>query len=280
MNFPATVDRSSPDLAAVEALATRLRRHVVQMVARLGQGYVAQGLGAADVFAALFGGELRLRGGNPRWNGRDRFILSASHNSALFHAAFAEAGLMPIEALASYCVDGSPCELNVSERLPGVEGTFGSLGQGLSVAVGMALAGKLDGSPWRVYVVLGDGELQEGQVWEATMSAATHRLDNLCMIIDWNEMQVEGHVDKVHRMAPVLAKFEAFGWRGIEVDGHNLSEIFSALAAARTTMDRPTVILAHTKVGMGVPALEGVRSHNMRLPPDVAQRALAELGVQ
>jgi transketolase len=280
MNFPTTVDRAPPDLAAIEGLATRLRRHVVRMVARLGQGYVAQGLGAADLFAVLFGSELHLRRGEPRWHGRDRFILSASHNSALFHAAFAEAGLMPIEALETYCVDGSPCELNVSERLPGVEGTFGSLGQGLSVAVGMALAGKLDGSLYRVYVVLGDGELQEGQVWEAAMAAATHRLDNLCMVIDWNQMQVEGHVEKVHRMEPVLAKFEAFGWHTVEVDGHNLSEISSAFASARTTTGRPTAILAHTKVGMGVPMLEGVRSHNMRLPPDVAQRALAELGVR
>lgn len=280
MNFPTNVDRTSPDLAAIGDLATRLRRHVVRMVARLGQGYVAQGLGAADLFAALFGSELHLRRGEPRWQGRDRFILSASHNSALFHAAFAEAGLMPIEALETYCVDGSPCELNVSERLPGVEGTFGSLGQGLSVAVGMALAGKLDGSSYRVYVVLGDGELQEGQVWEATMAAATHRLDNLCMVIDWNQMQVEGHVEKVHRMEPVLAKFEAFGWHTVEVDGHNLSEVCSAFASARTTTGRPTVVLAHTKVGMGVPMLEGVRSHNMRLPPDIAQRALAELGAR
>ena len=280
MNFHAAPDRTPPDFAAIQGLAARLRRHVVEMVARLGQGYVAQGLGAADLFAALFGSELRLRRGNPRWHGRDRFILSASHNSALFHAAFAEAGLMPLEALETYCVDGSPCEVNVSERLPGVEGSFGSLGQGLSVGVGMALAGKLDESPWRVYVVLGDGELQEGQVWEATMAAATHRLDNLCMVIDWNEMQVEGHVDKVHRMEPVLAKFEAFGWGAVEVDGHDLSQIFSALALARATEGRPTVILARTKVGMGVPTLEGVRSHNMRLPPDVAQRALAELGVR
>ncbi len=278
MSISSTVDRTPPDLAAVEGLARRLRRHVVQMVARLGQGYVAQGLGAADLFAALFGSELRLRHGMPLWHGRDRFILSASHNSALFHAAFAEAGLMPIEALASYCADGSACELNVSERLTGVEGTFGSLGQGLSVAVGIGIAGKLDSAPWRVYVVLGDGELQEGQVWEAAMAAATHRLDNLCMVIDWNQMQVEGHVGKVHRMEPVLAKFEAFGWNALEVDGHDLPGIFSALALARETRGRPSVILAHTKVGMGVPALEGVCSHNMRLPPDVAQRALAELG--
>lgn len=280
MHSPAISDRVPPDLAAIEGLANRLRRHVVQMVARLGQGYVAQGLGAADLFAALFGGELRLRRGKPRWHGRDRFILSTSHNSALFHAAFAEAGLMPIEALATYCNDGSSCELNVSERLTGVEGTFGSLGQGLSVAVGMGLVGKLDGSPWRVYVFLGDGELQEGQVWEAAMAAATHRLDNLCMIIDWNQMQVEGHVDKVHRMEPVLAKFEAFGWHAVEVDGHDLPEIFSALASARATTGRPTVILAHTMVGKGVPVLEGVRSHNMRLPGGVAQQALSELGMR
>jgi transketolase len=277
MNFPIPADRTPPDLETIEVLATRLRRHVVQMVARLGQGYVAQGLGAADLFAALFGSELRLHPGKPRWRERDRFILSASHNSALFHAAFAEAGLMPVGLLERYCADGSACELNVSERLPGVEGTFGSLGQGLSVGVGMALAGKLDAARWRVYVVLGDGELQEGQVWEAAMAAATHRLDNLCMIIDWNQMQVEGHVDKVHRMEPVLAKFEAFGWYGAEVDGHSLPEIFGALASARTMVDRPTVILARTKVGKGVPILEGVCSHNMRLPSDVAQRALSEL---
>lgn len=258
--------------------AAVIRRHVIRMIAPRGQGYVAQGLGAADLFAALYFGEMTLEPSDPAWAGRDRFYLSTAHNSAVFHATLAERGLIPLSALEDYCRDGSTLEINVSERLgPAVEATLGSLGQGPSVAVGAALAAKRRGEDYRCYVMLGDGEMQEGQVWEAAMAAASFRLDNLCVVIDMNWMQVEGHTDRVHAMAPVADKWRAFGWAADEVDGHDIAAVLDALDRARATKGRPSVIIAETLVGKGAPSLEGIRSHNMRLPPDVAAKALAEL---
>jgi transketolase len=265
----------APELHRV---ARFLRRAVIQMVRRHGQGYVQQGLGAADLFAALYFHEAATDPLDPRWEGRDRCILSTAHNSALFHATLALRGMIPAVWLADYVQDGSALEINVSERLgPVVEGTFGSLGQGLSVAAGMALAARLRALPWRVDVILGDGELQEGQVWEAAMFAGSQRLGNLCVVLDMNWMQVEGHSDRVLRMHPVADKWRAFGWQVVEVDGHDLDALVRAFAAARAELQRPTLLLATTLPGKGVAALEGLMSHNAKLPAEVADAALAEL---
>ena len=225
---------NAPSVPELEAAARRIRRQVVTMVARLGIGYLQQGLGAADLFAALYAGELRLDERDPNWADRDRLLLSTAHNTAVFYAAMAERGLIPEAALEDYTRDGSPFEVNASERVgPLVEATCGSLGQGLSVGVGMALSLRRRGSPARVYVILGDGELQEGQVWEAAMSAAGFGLGNLCLIIDRNFMQVEGHTDAVMPMEPVAEKWTAFGWRTVTVDGHDIAAIVAALDDAR-----------------------------------------------
>jgi transketolase len=265
-------------LAELTARATALRRHVVRMVARLKIGYLQQGLGAADLFAALYFSELQLSDTDPAWAERDRFILSTAHNTAVFYATMVERGLIPVSALDDYTQDGSPYEVNASERVgPLVEATCGSLGQGLSVAVGMALSLRRKGSRARVYVVLGDGELQEGQVWEAALSAGGFGLDNLCMIIDRNFMQVEGHTDKVVTMDPIGAKFEAFGWASEEIDGNDMSAIVSALDTARATSGRPYLIVARTVAGAGVDFLEGRLSHLARITPEDADRALARL---
>jgi len=271
-------DRSPIDIDVLEQHALVLRRHVVQMVGRLGQGYVQQGLGAADLFACLFFSELRFRREEPTWPDRDRFLLSTAHNSALFHAALAESGQIPRETLATYCDDGSTLEVNVSERLgPLVEATLGSLGQGLSVGLGMALAGRRHGARYRVYVVLGDGEMQEGQLWEAAMAAGSFGVDNLCLIVDRNGMQVEGDTDRVLRMEPVAAKWTSFNWAVREVDGHDLRALLGAFAWARSTRGRPSVIVANTRVGRGVSFLEGQYGHNMKFSRDLASAALAEL---
>ena len=271
--------RLPADRATLERFALALRRHVVRMVARLGQGYVQQGLGAAELFATLYGAELRLDAAQPGWPARDRFLLSTAHNSAVFHAALAERGLIARAALDLYCADGSALEVNVSERLrEGVEATLGSLGQGLSVGVGMAVAGRRARADWRVYVLLGDGELQEGQTWEAAMSAASLALANLCMIVDCNGMQVEGSTERVLRMDPVAAKFRAFGWHAIEVDGHDIDALLASYEAARKERLRPTVILARTLVGKGVDFLEGQLGHNMKLSRADAEAALRALG--
>jgi len=269
---------NAPSVPELEAAARRIRRQVVTMVARLGIGYLQQGLGAADLFAALYAGELRLDERDPNWADRDRLLLSTAHNTAVFYAAMAERGLIPEAALEDYTRDGSPFEVNASERVgPLVEATCGSLGQGLSVGVGMALSLRRRGSPARVYVILGDGELQEGQVWEAAMSAAGFGLGNLCLIIDRNFMQVEGHTDAVMPMEPVAEKWTAFGWRTVTVDGHDIAAILAALDDARAPSDTPTCIIANTVPGKGVPGFEGRLSHMTALSREAADAALAAL---
>lgn len=260
-------------------VAHALRRAVLGMVRRHGQGYVQQGLGAAEIFASLYFHEALIDPSDARLAQRDRCILSTAHNSALFHAALALRGMIPAAALDTYVQDGSTLEINVSERLgPVVEGTFGSLGQGLSVAAGIALGARVRGTPYRVNVVLGDGELQEGQVWEAAMFAGSRRLHNLCVILDLNWMQAEGHTDAVVRIGPVADKWRAFNWHAIELDGHDLDALLAAFTEARAQTQQPTVIVATTVPGKGVRALEGVISHNARLSADVAEAALRELG--
>lgn len=272
-------DRLALPAAELKQVAHTLRRLVIELVRRHGQGYVQQGLGASEIFAALYFNEARIDPADARWDERDRCILSTAHNSALFHAVLALRGMIPAASLDDYVKDGSALEINVSERLgPVVEGTFGSLGQGMSVAAGMALASRIHGIPYRVNVVLGDGELEEGQVWEAAMLAGSEGLHNLCVVLDLNWMQVEGHTDSVLRLSPIADKWRAFNWQVIEVDGHDLGALLAAFAAARGQTARPTMIVATTVPGKGVSLLEGVISHNAKLPADVADAALLELG--
>jgi transketolase len=258
--------------------ALEIRKNVVRMVARNGQGYVQQGLGAADIFTLLYFSEADLNPKDPDWEERDRIFLSTAHNSALFHATLAQRGILDPESLSSYTKDGSLLEINVSERLGQiVEATCGSLGQGLSVAVGVCLTAKRKKKRYRSYVILGDGELQEGQTWEAAMFASSNKLSNLCLIVDLNELQVEGHTDKVIKMKPIDEKFQAFGWNAITVNGHDFEDLERAFYLARNQTKKPTVIIAKTIVGKGVPSLEGKMSHNMILPKKVAENALKEL---
>ena len=258
--------------------ASAIRKHVVQMVARHGRGYVQQGLGAADLFTVLFFDELRLKIEDPEWPDRDRLILSTAHNSAVYYAVLAEKGLIPLASLESYCVDGSDLEINVSERLGTmVEATCGSLGQGLSVAIGMGISARRIRISSRVYVILGDGELQEGQTWEAIMSAATWKLSNLCLVVDCNGMQVDGDVEKVMMMEPLEEKFEAFGWNVLTAEGNDINHLLSSFKKAKNCDNQPSVILAKTLVGKGVPFLEGQLSHNLIFPADAAKRALEAL---
>lgn len=263
--------------AALADKALRLRRHVVRMVAPIAEGYVGQGLGAADILAALYFNEMAFDPENPGWEGRDRFILSPAHYGVGLFAALAERGALPVQELAQYGVDGSPLEIIASERLPGVEATCGSLGMGLSVGVGMALTLRRRGSASRVYVLIGDGEMQEGETWEAVMSAAAFRLGNVCAIVDVNDMQVDGSTRSVMDMGDIAAKWRAFGWNTIVLDGHDLDALLAAFAHARTHVEGPTVLLADTIPGRGVQALEGRKAHFAKLPPDVAAQALVEL---
>ena len=270
--------RPRPSAQVLSAKALALRASVVAMVKRVRVGYLLQGLGAADIFATLFFSELRLRADDPEWEERDRFLLSTAHNTALLYSTLAHAGYFPVEKLETYTQDGSALEVNASERMGRmVEATCGSLGQGLSVAVGMALALRRRGSAARVYVVLGDGELQEGQVWEAALSAGHFGLDNLCMIIDRNYLQVEGHTDKVLQLDPIAAKFSAFGWHAEEVDGNSRDALTEAFTRARAAQHKPYLISAMTKPGAGIPFFEGQMSHVALLSAEDADRAQAYL---
>ena len=267
------------NISELQAMAKTIRMDVIRMVARHGQGYIQQGLGAADLFTHLYFQELRFDSKNPNWQDRDRFILSTAHNTAVFYSTLARAGLIDLEMLEDYCLDGSALEINASERLaPLVECTCGSLGQGLSVAAGLAMGAKLQKRNSNIYLMLGDGELEEGQVWEAAMFAATHKLSNLIMIIDLNYMQVEGDARDVAAIDPVDSKLENFGWQTMVIDGHDFDAIFASFEAAKAETERPSCIIAQTIPGKGVPFLEGQKSHNMVLPPQVAVDALDWLG--
>ncbi len=267
------------NISELQAMAKTIRMDVIRMVARHGQGYIQQGLGAADLFTHLYFQELRFDSNNPNWQDRDRFILSTAHNTAVFYSTLARAGLIDLEMLEDYCLDGSALEINASERLaPLVECTCGSLGQGLSVAAGLAMGAKLQKRNSNIYLMLGDGELEEGQVWEAAIFAATHKLSNLIMIIDLNYMQVEGDARDVAAIDPVDSKLENFGWQTMVIDGHDFDAIFASFEAAKAETERPSCIIAQTIPGKGVPFLEGQKSHNMVLPPQVAVDALDWLG--
>lgn len=269
------------NLAELEKIATRLRLHVLEMVAPTGQGYVQQGLGAADIFTALYFAEARQRPGDPDWPDRDRIFLTTAHNTAIFYATLAERGYFDVARLKTYVQDGSPLEINASERMGRiVEATCGSLGQGLSVAVGTAMAARRQGRPSRCYVVVGDGEMQEGQVWEALMFAGAQGLDNLCVILDFNDMQCEGAMDKVMSLRPVCAKLEAFGFATHDIDGNDIGALLNAFDAVHATRGKPGFINANTLVGKGVSALEGLMAHQLRFPPALAERAIAEIREQ
>lgn len=267
--------KNRENLEQLSKWATIIRKDVVKMVARHGQGYVQQGLGAADLFTYLYFQELRFDRNDVSWPDRDRFILSTAHNTAVFYATLARAGLIDPKRLSDYCLDGKPFEINASERLsPFVECTCGSLGQGLSVAAGIAMGVKRQNQNSNIFLMLGDGELEEGQVWEAAIFAASNNLSNLIMVIDLNYMQVEGDVRKVAAIDPVDEKFRSFGWQTIMIDGHDFNEIFSSFEAAKKETNQPSCIIANTIPGKGVPFLEGKKSHNMVLPEKAATNAL------
>lgn len=273
--------KAKHNLSELEAIATRLRLHVVNMVAPSGQGYVQQGLGAADIFTSLYFAEATMDPTNPSWPDRDRIFLTTAHNTAIFYATLAERGFFPVDDLSTYVTDGSTLEINSSERMgPFVEATCGSLGQGLSVAIGCAMAAKRQGRASQFYVIVGDGEMQEGQIWEAAMLAGAQGLDNLVFIVDYNFVQSEGTMDKVMSLEPLMDKMTSFGFACQEVDGNDIAALLSAFDTARATKGKPSFIKANTLMGKGVPSLEGLMFHQLRFPPEVAASARAELEAQ
>ncbi len=269
-------------LSTPEELAARareIRKHVVRMVGAAGSGHPGGSLSAADIVTVLYFNEMNIRPEDPGWPQRDRFVLSKGHAAPVLYAALAEAGYFPIEDLLTLrCIDSHLQGHPSMRSTPGVEMSTGSLGQGLSAACGMAIAAKLDGDPRRVYVMLGDGELEEGQIWEAAMTAAHRKLDNLAAFVDSNRLQIDGTTAEVKSMGRIGERLAAFGWHVIEIDGHDMSAIMAALAEARRVQGRPTVIVARTVKGKGVSFMENqVGWHGTAPKPDQVQAALAEL---
>ncbi len=235
-----------------------------------GQGYVGQALGAADMLAAVYADQLRFQAQDPHWEGRDRFLLSTGHYAIGHYAALAEAGIVPVEELETYGSDDSRLPMSgMSTYTPGMEISGGSLGHGLTLAVGMALGLRYQGSNARVYNFLSDGELDEGSTWEAAMGAHHHQLGNLTAMVDINALQADGKTDTVLRTEPVTEKWESFGWYTQRVDGNDMAallEAFDNAAAQAAAVGRPSVILCDTKVGRGVPLLEDrEKAHFMRI---------------
>jgi transketolase len=268
------------DPVALRVRAKALRRHVLRMAEIVGQGYVGQGLGIADVLAVIYFSELRTRPAEPTWPDRDRFVLSTGHYAIGLYAALAEAGIIPREELDTYGADGSRLEMSAPETTPGVEMTGGSLGHGLTQSVGMALGLRLQGRAARVFNLLSDGECQEGSTWEAALAAAHHRLDHLVAIIDCNNQQADGAPASVMGIEPLHEKWAAFGWHTQRVGGHDLPALLAALAAARATPGRPHAIVVDTLLGRGVRTFEErEKNHFIRVAPDewaLANRQLEE----
>jgi transketolase len=261
--------------------ANIVRKHIVRMIAAAGSGHIAPALSCADIIVALYFGVLRLDPRNPQWEDRDRFILSKGHGCAAHYAVLAEKGFFPLEVLDTFCqldsiLGGHPDR----RKVPGVEASTGSLGHGLSMGVGMAIAGKVDRKGYRVVVLLGDGETEEGAVWEAAMAASHFRLDNVIAIIDRNRLQVDGWTAEVMNPEPLADKWRSFGWRVQEINGHDMNEIVDALHVATAARERPAVIIAHTTKGKGVSFMEGsVDWHYGAVSAEAAARALRELEV-
>jgi transketolase len=269
------------NLAELEAKAKTIRRHIITSTTKAGSGHPTSSMSAVEIAVALyFGGILRHDPKNPRAPGRDKFILSKGHAAPLLYAVLAEAGYFPREQLPTLREIGSPLEGHPNyRRLAGVEASTGSLGQGLSIGVGAALAARLDKTGARVYVVTGDGEVAEGQIWEAVMSAHKYGLDNLCAIVDQNGYQQTGATKDVLDLRPLVPKFEAFGWSAEEIDGHDLSAVLGALGRAQQTKGKPSAIVARTAKGYPIQKLLGSdpNHHGKPLTKDEAQQALALL---
>jgi transketolase len=241
------------------ALATRIRRSVLRMTHKAKASHVGTSFSMADILAVLYGqgGVLRVDPRRPDWPDRDRFLLSKGHGAAGAYAALAERGFFPLEWLDTYCEDGSRLAGHITHHgVPGVEVSTGSLGHGLSIACGMAVAGKADGRPYRVFALLSDGECDEGSIWEAVLFAPHHRLDNLVAIVDYNKIQSFGTVKEVLDLEPLADKWRAFGWAVREVDGHDHAQVEEALGLVPWQPGRPSVLIAHTVKGKGVSFME------------------------
>ena len=263
----------------LEKKATEIRKDIVEMICKAKSGHPGGSLSACDIVVSLYYSVMNVSPENYSDENRDRFILSKGHAAPLLYAVLADKGYISKELLGTLRQYGSPLQGHPDmKKVKGVEISTGSLGQGLSVANGMALSAKISNKDYRTYVVMGDGELQEGQVWEAVMTAAHYKLDNLTAIVDFNNLQIDGNVSDVKDVSPIDKKFEAFGWNVLTVDGHDFNELLAAFEKAKSFKGKPTVIVASTVKGKGVSFMENVCDFHGKAPTkEETEKAVKEL---
>ena len=270
---------TAQEVSRLKEIAKNTRKLILEALAEAGSGHPGGSLSAVELLVTLYFRVMRFDPKNPKWPDRDRFFLSKGHAAPLLYSILAQAGYFPVEELMTLRKLGSRLQGHPSMGIPGIEAPAGSEGIGLSLGVGTSLAAKLDGKSFRTYVLMGDGEQQEGQVWEAAMSASKFRLDNLTAIIDRNGIQQDGLTEQVMPLEPLAAKWRAFNWNVIEVDGYDLPQIMDGFDLAMSTRNRPTVIIAHTVKGKGISFMEwSPRYHGTPPTKDTLGDVLSELG--
>lgn len=268
------------DHKGLNEITNVIRKDIVSMIGKSKSGHPGGSLSAVEILTALYFDQMNVDPTNPKMEDRDRFVLSKGHAAPALYATLAKRGYFDREELNYLRKIGSMLQGHPDmKKVPGVEMSTGSLGQGFSVACGMAMASKLDNAPWNVYALLGDGEVQEGIVWEAAMSAAHYKLDNMIAFLDYNGLQIDGEVESVMSINPIEDKFKTFGWNVITIDGHDFDQIFAALDMAKDTVGKPTMIIAKTIKGKGVSFMENQASWHGSAPnAEQVEQALSELG--
>ncbi|MCX6005838.1 MAG: transketolase [Chloroflexi bacterium] len=267
------------NIPELENIAMKLRREVITMISEAGSGHPGGSLSAADIVAALYFAVMKHDPKNPKWPDRDRFILSKGHAAPILYAALAECGYFPLEWLGTLRKTGTCLQGHTDSTLtPGVDESAGSLGMGLSVGIGMAIAAKLDKKSYHTYVLLGDGECDEGQIWEAAMFAPNYKLDNLTVIVDFNGLQLDGFTKNIMNLEPFVDKWRAFNWEVIEINGHDMAQVVDTLNKAGAAHGKPIAIIAHTIKGKGVSFMENNVDYHGKAPNKAeTEKALKEL---
>jgi len=271
----------SKSIEELQVIAKRIRREIVEMTGAAKSGHPGGSLSAVEILVELYFNTMKIDPKNPKWPDRDRFILSKGHAAPVLYAVMAEAGYAdtPLDKLNTLRKLGSMYQGHPDVRfIPSLEASTGSLGEGVSLALGMGIAARLDGRPSRAYVMIGDGESQEGQIWEAAMAGAYHKLDNVVCIVDYNQIQLDGFVKDIMEIAPLAEKWRAFGWHTLEINGHDPVAVRNAFAEAAATKGKPTCVVAHTIKGKGVSFMENnPKFHGVAPTPDEVKLALQEL---
>ncbi len=269
---------TSPDIQSLERTAVQMRREILETLECAGSGHPGGSLSAVEIMLALYGHQMKHRPSDPKWEGRDRLIVSKGHVSPVVYVTLAHFGYFPKEELKTFRKFGARLQGHVHTKVPGVEFNTGSLGHGLSFANGIALGARMRGKDFKTYCLMGDGEIQEGSVWEAAMTAAHHKLDNVCAIVDYNKVQENGPTNEIKNLEPLGKKWSAFGWHVFEANGHSVKDLIAAFDELKNIQGKPSVIIAHTDKGKGVSFMEGKCAWHGKAPnKDQLAQALGEL---